>query len=474
LKVLFLNPPFITGDLFMKEVGRCGRRSVAGELWPQTGLAYLAAVALRAGCEARIVDAMASRMNLSELIDYTREFAPDLVVANSTTPTFRNDSEAMEALRKTHPAVYAFTGPHVSALPEESLRESGMDLVFINEAEMTLRQVLRKWKDWADIPGLAFRGGSGIVITSQCPAMSILDDLPLPARHLLPNASYTMPFFENEPFATVIPSRGCPWQCTFCRAGKVWGTKVRIREPRNVIEEIRDIRNNLGIRNVVFMTDSLTLDRRWAEAFFDLLIAEPPGFRWICNSRVDAVTPEMLLRMKKAGCILASYGVESANQAILDRAKKKTTPAQAREAIRWTRDAGILSMAYFILGLPGETKGTIEETIQFAREIDPDYVNFHVATPFPGTELYDLALENGWLTTRDWSAFEEEGSAVLSTETLSAEELVAAQKRAMRSFYIRPGRVWKEFRKIRTMGQFKARIKTAWHMVFTLNRRKSP
>ena len=473
MKIFFLNPPFLSGDLYMKEVGRCGRRAVAGELWPQTGLAYLAAVALELNCDVQLRDAMASRIPLQKLEQIVADFQPDLVIANTTTPTFRNDAEVLRILKQRSPAVYAFTGTHVSALPEESLKNSSADLVFVNEAESTLEEVIRKWDHWSDIPGLAYRENGKIIVTSACPYIRDLDSLPCPARELLPNDKYRMPFFENESYATLIPTRGCPWKCTFCRAGRVWGTRVRTRSPENVAGEIRRIRDDLNIRNVVFMTDSLTLDKKWINAFLDLILKENLEFRWICNSRVDAVTPEMLKKMKQAGCLLVSYGVESGSPEILEASKKKITLEQSRDAVKWTKEAGILCMAYFILGLPGETRETIEKTIRFARELNPDYVNFHVATPFPGTELYEIARENGWLVSEDWTDYEEEGSAVIRTEDLSADELVEAQKRAMRSFYLRPGRIIRELASIRNMEQLKARAKAGISLFTTLIGKKN-
>ena len=472
MKVFLLNPPMLNGDSFMKEVGRCGRKTVAGELWPQTGLAYLAAVALENHCDVRLIDAMASRQTVQHLVHFVRNFGPHLVIANTTTPTFKNDAQVLTTLKMEHPAVFAFTGTHVSALPEESLKQSHADLIFINEAEGILYEVLQKWGKWEEIRGLAFRRNGEITRTSPFPYIENLDRLPFPARHLLPNDKYRMPFFENEPYATVIPTRGCPWRCTFCRAGKVWGRRIRTRSPENVISEIEHIQNDLDISNIVFMTDSLTLDKEWANFFFDALLHWHLKFRWICNSRVDAVNPEMLAKMKEAGCILISYGVESGSQKILDATRKKITLDDSRNAVKWTREAGILTMAYFIVGLPGETRETIEHTIQFARELDPDYVNFHVATPFPGTELYDLAKEQNWLVTHDWSQYEEEGSAVMRTEALSAEELVAHQRLAMRRFYLRPKIILREILRVRNLGQLRSKCRAAGAILSTLSRKK--
>jgi radical SAM superfamily enzyme YgiQ (UPF0313 family) len=472
----------------MKEIGRCGRRSVAGEVWPQTGLAYLAAMAERDGHEARIIDAMAEGVGIEALAAEVVAWAPDLVVANTTTPTFRNDAAVIEQLRERHAAVFALTGTHVSALPEESLSNSRAELVIINEAELTVADLLRVMSEtdaaanrdaenradrWAGVKGVAFRADDGSVVkTPPRELVKNLDDLPLPARHLLPNQAYRMPFFPGEPFATVIPTRGCPWPCSFCRAGAVWGRRVRTRSTANVLAEVRQIVEEFGIRNVVFMTDSLTLDRRWAMELFAAIRERGPRFRWIANSRVDAVDLELLRAMKAAGCRMVSYGIESADPGILAASRKGITPEQSRQAVALTRRAGLLSMAYFILGLPGETRETIRHSIDFAKSIRPDYVNFHVATPFPGTPLYAEAKERGWLTTDDWDAYEEEGAAVLEAGELSADELLDAQRRAMRAFYLRPSRLARELLSLRSPADFMAKARGGLRMLATLGGRK--
>jgi radical SAM superfamily enzyme YgiQ (UPF0313 family) len=233
--------------------------------------------------------------------------------------------------------------------------------------------------------------------------------------------------------------------------------------------ELEQLVKGLGIRHVVFMTDSLTLNRRWARSFFSKLEKSDLGLDWICNSRVDVVDEEMLALMKRAGCKLIAYGVESGNADVLKATKKEITLEQSERAIRWTREAGILSMAYFVLGLPGETHSTIEDSINFAIKIDPDYVNFHVATPFPGTELYDMALKNAWIVADNWEEFEEEGSAVMRTDALEPEDLVKAQQRAMKRFYMRPGRIVKELGRIRSMSELKSRIVAGLNMFKTVS-----
>lgn len=473
MKFLFLNPPIESGEIYMKELGRCGRKSVAGELWPQTGLAYLAAMMLKEQADAKIIDAIAESMSVDDVIKEIADFSPDVVIIGTTTPTFNNDCTVSKKIKKSFDNILiGFTGTHVSVLPEETLTKSEADFLILNEGEETVREIalsdLSDLNNLSNIKGIAYKSDGEIKFTPKRDFVENLDDLPFPARNLLPNDKYKMPFFENEPFVTIIPTRGCPFQCIFCRAGGVWGTKVRTRSVENVCNEIKDIIKNLGIRNVVFMTDSLTLKREWTSRLCEKILNENIKFKWICNSRVDAVDLETLKLMKKAGCTVVSYGIESGNQEILDRSKKAITIDQARNAIKFTKEAGLISMAYFIIGLPGETKETIKQSIAFAKEIKPDYVNFHVATPFPGTEFYQMAKDNGWLISNDWSDYEEEGSAVINLDTLSAEELVKAQRYAMRQFYLRPSRILQEIKSIKSLEQLKSRLKAGLKVISSI------
>ncbi len=476
MRILFLNPPALNQSKYMKEIGRCGRRAVAGELWPQTGLAYLAAAVREAGHTPLIIDAMAEELTLNQLIQRITHWQPEMIVVNTTTPTFTNDITIIAEIMNVHPARTVLVGTHPSALPRESVSISEVDFVLINEAEDTIVELanfLATGKNGDEhlrqIKGLAFKDKTGeVVITPPRPFIEPLDRLPLPARDLLPNHRYYMPFFGRHPFATVIPTRGCPWQCIFCRAGTVWGKKIRTRTPANVADEIQYIIDELHIRHIVFMTDSLTLNKNWLMEFLEILLTRKLKFQWICNSRVDAVDLEMLKLMKRCGCKLISYGVESGSQEILDRAKKHISLEDSRHAIAMNRAAGILSMAYFILGLPGENHQTIQQTINFIKELNPDYINVHIATPFPGTEFYRIAQQNGWLTSTEWSDYEEEGSAVIRTAELTTADLLAAQRRVMREFYLRPRWLLRELFRLRNHTSLTSRLTAAVNILRTL------
>lgn len=459
-QVFFINPPSPQQTVYMKELGRCGRKSVAGELWPQTGLAYLAAVSRKAGYDANVLDAMAEGMTPQQALEHIQSFQPDLCVLHTTTPTFSFDRLFAAQLKEQLPqTLLAMTGTHVSALPRETLEGSDTDIAIVGEAEDTITEILdalRNGKPPQDsaIPGTWTKKNGSIINHESRPPRDPLDSLPFPARDLLPNERYHMPFFGDEPFVTVISSRGCPYQCIFCRAGLTWGERTRHRSPDNVLEELRTVRDTLGIRNVVFMTDLFTIRKPWVLEICNRMVEENLGIRWICNSRADSVDPDMLRLMKKAGCQLISYGLESGDQEILDRTRKCLQLEHGRNAIAWTRDAGILAFGYFIIGLPGETWDTIQKTIDYAIKVEPDYALFHIATPFPGTELYSWAQQNGFLQTHDWSDFDEETGVCMRTEHLSAEDLLQAKKMATRRFYLRPGRLWKEVSSVRSLKEF--------------------
>ncbi len=457
----------LNGVIYMKELGRCGRKSVAGEVWPQTGLGYIAAVLRKGGHEVMFMDSMAMGFDVGQSIYKIAAFKPEIAILHTTTPTYNNDAKVLDLIQKRTGACCGFVGTHPTALPEESLKQSSADFVIVSEVETTLLDLCDNFKgDWSKILGLAYRKDGKILRNGERPLFPNLDEFPFPARDLMPVDKYKMPFFGDEPFITVIPSRGCPFQCTFCRAGMVWGENARHRSPDNICDEIEEVIAKYGIRNVVMMSDTLTLKMDWIGALAQRIIDRKIKIKWIGNSRVDTVSLELLKTMGKSGCQLLSFGMESGNQQILDSSKKHINLKQTVQGIQWAKQAGILTFGYFIVGLPGETWDTIKESIAFAKEADPDYVNFHVATPFPGTELYEIAKRNNWLITDDWSQYEEEGSAVMRTEHLSPEELVKAQKMAMRAFYFRPGKVMQELKRaFSSPRMFKSKVKAAIHVM---------
>ena len=234
-----------------------------------------------------------------------------------------------------------------------------------------------------------------------------------------------------------MTSRGCPFSCTYCRSPIMWGRKLRKRSPDSVIGELKELKK-INVNSIIFHADTFTVDRKWVLELCKKMVEEDLGIRWTTNSRADTVDPEMLRWMKLAGCWMIAYGFESGSQEVLDAVKKDLTIQQIKNAARWTHEAGIKNWGYFVIGLPGETKESIKETIRLAKELPLYGVNFSVGTPYPGTEFYKQASEQGWLTSTDWVDYDQNYSAVVSYDNLSSDEIIEGVRKAYKAWYLRP------------------------------------
>jgi radical SAM superfamily enzyme YgiQ (UPF0313 family) len=311
---------------------------------------------------------------------------------------------------------------------------------------------VEKGRNLGEVLGISFKAKDGTVVHNEDrPFNENLDDLPFAARHLLENARYTLPVI-NEPYTLIITSRGCPYACIYCTAHQYYGKKLRLRSAENVVDEMQECLEKQSIRNFTMWSDTFNQNRK----FVMEVCAEikkrglEKKIRWMANSRVDHVDAEVLKEMRSSGCIGVSYGVESGVEEILKNMKKGATAEQARVAVRLTKEAGIEVLTHIIFGLPGETLDTINETIRYVKELDPDYAQFYCAIPFPKTELEEMGKKNGWITTEDYAKYEL-NQPILNLPTLSVEDLQKARSRAYREFYLRPAYILKRLRKIKSL-----------------------
>ncbi|HUV90134.1 MAG TPA: B12-binding domain-containing radical SAM protein [Anaerolineae bacterium] len=290
------------------------------------------------------------------------------------------------------------------------------------------------------IKGLVWRNGSDVVANAARPFIHDLDDLPLPRHDLLPLEKYRAPLVRS-PYAFVVTSRGCPGGCRFCIKHVSYGHSVRFRSPENILAEL-ELLAGLGVRSVNMYADLFTVSREQVVGLCELILERGLRLQWTCNSRVDFVDPEMLRLMGRAGCRWISWGIESGSAEILRRVRKGITLEQVEQALRWSHEAGIRNWGYFIVGLPGETEQTIQETIRFARRLPLDLVLFHIAAPYPGSPLFFEVVEQGWFRpgTR-WEQVDMDRSTVLDYPDLQAEELERWARRAFRAWALRPGPV---------------------------------
>ncbi|MBI3846005.1 MAG: radical SAM protein [Planctomycetes bacterium] len=450
MRALFLNPPTGRGPRRMRE-GRCQQRASAwATVWPPLSLARTAAVLRDDGMDVRICDGTVLPIGLDDLTRDVAAWQPDLVVFNAVTPTIESDLSLPTALRAVAPhARFAALGVHVTSLTDESFALGpDLDVIVRGEPEETVREwarAVRQNTDFADVSGISWRDGGAVRHNADRPFIRDLDALPFPAWDLVDRSAYRSPI-SGRPFVLVGAGRGCPYPCKFCVAPAYYGQTPRLPSPRRIGDEVERNLRDFGIREFLFWSDSFTLRREHALGIANEIEDRHLGVEWSCNSRVDHVDPDLLSAFRRAGCKAIAYGVESGTQAILDEVGKHVTLDQIRRAVLWTREAGIASIAHCVVGYPGETATSIRRTIEFVKELDVDFAQFYCATPLPGSTLFEEARTKGWITTADWSQFDQD-NFILETDGLDAETVMRLRDEAYRRFYVRPKTVWRALRR---------------------------
>jgi len=440
-KVLLVNSPSPDRYIYIRDVNRSGRRSREGTIWPQTSLAYIAAMVKNSGHSVDIIDCIADNINWAGCRKILEETKPDYIITNPISSIVTNDLY-VTYLGKTIGSITIAVGPHVTALPKESLNEyPSLDFVVMGEAEITVCELincLEKKGNLESVDGIAFRNGKEHVLTKKRKLISNLDDLPLPLHELLPIKKHRLPYIGKN-YTFVLSSRGCPYLCTFCRQPIMWERLVRTRSAKSIFQELQYI-TKIGINNFMFHSDTFTIDRDVVIDLCKMVVDSKMKLRWCCNSRVDTMDEEMLCWMKRAGCWLINYGIETASDEILKNVKKggTATVVKAYDIVKLTKKTGIKVWGYFIIGLPGETKETIEETINMAKGLPFDIVNFAVGTPYPGTEFYKEAKEKGWLESKSWEDFDQNYSAIVSYPGLSSTDIIKGIRNCYLKWYLRP------------------------------------
>lgn len=460
--VLIVNPPSPDGTVYMREICRCGRQSREGMIWPQTSLAFIAG-AVDSRFSVEIVDCIGENMPWPRFEKLLASKRPKYLITYLISSIIHNDVRVTE-LAKQGGAVTIGIGPHVTTMPEETLRQfPTVDYTIQGEVEETIVELLEALEAGrvpSEVNGIAFRNHGDVMVTGPRPLLEDLGRLPRPRQDLLPLDHYRMPMIDG-PFTMVTASRGCPFPCIYCRKMALWGNRVRLRPVDDIMDELIWL-HELGVDNVVFLADLFTVSRRQVIELCRRIVDSGLPVKWQCNSRVDHIDEEILAWMKRAGCWQIAFGLESGSQEILDRAKKGITVEQIERAIAMVDRFGIKAWGYFIIGLPGETRETIRETIDLAKRLPLNLALFHVAVPYPGTEFHDLAVEHGWLLSERWEDLDMNYSAIVEYPQLSAAEIDKAAKRAFMEWYLRPGPALRLLKSARDLETLKALARNAW------------
>lgn len=411
---------------------------------PPLGLAWLAAVLEQKGINVNIIDALVERKNAEAVAGEARKAYPDIVGIYCGTDIRRDAFQVAHSIRKICPEVYiVMGGPHVTFAAEDTLQNvPSVDIIVRGEGEETFTElvnVLDAGKNLAQVKGISFRDGKNIIHNLPRPFIENLDVLPLPARHLLPMDKYNFRIpFSRVRATSVLSGRGCPIGCIYCSTSFLWGRRIRVRSPRNVVDEIEHIVNEYGIKGIYFFDDTLTFHKQRAMEVCDEMIERNLGLTWFCESRVDIVDEKLFLKMKQAGCRIIAFGVESGSQRVLDNMKKKISVSQSINAINLCNKAGMKSKSFFMYGLPGELPEDIEATFRLLYGLNSDIKVMGICKVRPGTELEAIAREENVLPDGFSWATEAELVPKYSQNKYLDEEVVRIKTKVRRELFFKP------------------------------------
>jgi anaerobic magnesium-protoporphyrin IX monomethyl ester cyclase len=414
--------------------------------FPQLGLGYLAAVLEQNNYDVDVIDCQALNIHYDEFKSAISKRQPDLVGMTAITLTYKSALHLAKLTKEIHPnCITVLGGPHATFWAEEALQECpDLDVVVRREGEYTLLELVQRLdagKSFHDVIGTTSRNDGKIVTNPDRPYIENLDELPYPARHLWPLEKLR----KVEDVFYLTTSRGCTSWCDFCEAVRMFGRRFRMRSPKNVVDEIEYLYKTYGGTQFTFCDDAFTVDKSRTEELCDEIMKRNLKIVWNCGTRVDMVTKKLLIKMKKAGCASVWFGVESGTQEVLDEMHKGISTSQTIQTVNWVRELGLTPVPNVLLGFPGETKETAWKTIKFAQKISPDNLSFfNVATPLPGTPLYDRVKESGGLKITDFNLYDCQ-TPIFDTPTLSMDELAEIYEKAFQSFYLRPSyiiRMW--------------------------------
>lgn len=466
MKVLLIHSPY------MKAFGPYDK---VGPISFPMGLGYIAAVLLEEGFKVSLLDPENERIGFEGIRKRIREEAPDIVGISCVTPTFSNAQKVAKIVKEEIRCLIVLGGVHASALPEQTLGNyPEFDIVVIGEGEYTMRELCEAIqsdrKELDNIKGIAFRKNGRVIKTPPREWISDLDGLPFPARHLVNMEGYKIQPHMNigKKTATMITSRGCPFNCIFCSAHINMGRGYRPHSPKRVIAEIEHLKQNYGIQHIYFHDDTITVQKDRVAEICNLLLAKKIGISWICMARVNSLSEDLAALMKKAGCYGIGFGVESGDETVLKNIKKGITLEQCRAAYRYCKKFGIRTYATLMFGNPGETKESAEKTIKFAIELDPDIAMFYVLTPFPGSEVFNMYNKKLFQASEDFDSYNilvSDNSHALCSYEFGQDELKYYVSKADKEFYLRPGYLLRRLFLQRSWREMKANIEGFWGMV---------
>ncbi|MAG08668.1 hypothetical protein CMO89_04290 [Candidatus Woesearchaeota archaeon] len=473
LDVLFIYPP--------TELGKKPKFS-----YPPLGILYLASFLKEKGFKVKVIDFEVKGHSLSQIMDIVSGEKPLLTCISIMTPQAVSCLEIAEAVKKKIKTFIAVGGPHISSTREEILRfTDAIDFAVYQEGEHTLHELLKCLKgkdelkdglgdDLNKVKGLIYKRDREIIRNLPRERIADLDELPFPDLGMIDIGDYDSYYAKTLPLTSMVCSRGCPYQCSFCDQYATHGRVLRLRSPENVVDEIEKNYHGYGIKQIVFKDSTFTVNKDWIKKLCEEIGRRKLKINWVCNTRVDHIDDELLGQISSAGCYMIQLCIESGSQKILDNINKNIRIPQIVDAVKLCKKHDIKVCGYFMIGNPGETKETAEESIRFAKSLGLDYVLFCVTVAYPNTELYNWAVKNNVLSDKLWYMKKIPNKARgvrtlignLNLSGFPVEEQIRMVKKADRLFYLRFGYILKRIMSISSPGELKRIIKSAKEVFF--------
>lgn len=470
MDILILNPLSIYSENVVRDILYgcwCKGKRIAGVEFPNLDLLRIYTILKEMKNNVKIIDAPKEKMDKCSLVSAVKDFMPELVIASTSTMSFREDCSILREIKDTTDCKTILFGSHVTFFPEAALMDDATDFIIKNEPEFTIKRLVKllsEKKDHSKLKGIGFKKSNKGIVNKDGRFDEDLDELPIPDRTPIINFVYFNSLIKKTPWTTMITSRGCLHDCNFCTSKRFYGYSYRANSSQWVIKEIKYL-IGLGYKEIFFRDENFTTDKKRVKEICRLIIKENLKISWICSARVDAIDEKLLILMRKAGCHMIRFGVESGSQQILDNIKKGVSLKKIEEAFKLCHEHNIDTHAHLMVGCPGENWGTVNATIDFIKKLSPTTITCGAYTPIPGTEVFDSLKEkcpdikDG--TDLSIKFLHETGYFNSYFCELSDEEVGKAVKKVYVRFYLRPNYFIKTLLRLNSFNEFRRVVLSA-------------
>jgi len=419
-------------------------------------MVYLSALLREKNYDVYFIDANILNLNLEQIIQNLRDKRPDYVLYNTITDNLQNTLSWIDKIKNEYNKPVIIGGPHMEIYPKETLTHACIDYGVVGDGWETLPELLDALehnKDLTSIKGLVLRKDGEIILTEKRPKTVNLEDVPLPARDLLPNDKYDTILSKARPITIMITALGCPFKCTYCCTD----TTLRARSAEHIVTEVEECINKYGIKEIEFYDETFTVNRKKMNRFLDLVEEKGLEFYWSVRTRVDCVDKELIDRMAKNGCIRINFGIESGDERVLKAINRNMSLDTIKKSVKWSKEAGIMTFGFFMIGLPQDTRESIEKTLDLMIELDLDFIQLNKFTMMPNSQIYDdYHKKTGYDFWRDYTL----GKVTLDDFKrdylqISEDELDEYLEKGYKRFYYRPKYIWNKLIAVSSFREFR-------------------